>query len=212
MSHLKRGACALLAIIAAASMQLASADIINSQHPYLTTNGDTHTTIVYGGEVAHLYSYDTSIVNVIGGHVSHMTMNDSAWVRLISGDISHLTLNGSASATLAGGAVSHVTLNASARATVANGTISFLRVFDNSTAMILGGPTLSWLVVSPTSQVDIHVTDAVFSNGRLSGTWAGGTPFEFGVMVGSAAAPWTTPAQLPPNITIHTTASVPTTP
>jgi hypothetical protein len=228
MSYLKRGACALLAIVATASMQLASADVINSQHPFLTTNGNTHTTIVRGGEVAHMSSYDTSIVNVSGGHVSHLTMNDSAWVRLLFGDISHLTLNGSAAttladgaighltlngsaaATLAGGTVSHVTLNASARGTVANGEISFLRVFDNSTAVILGAPTLSWLVVSQTSHVDIYVTDAVFSSGRLSGTWLDGAPFEFGVMVGSSEAPWTTPAQLPSNITIHAAASVPT--
>lgn len=209
MPHLQRGACALLAIIAAASMQLASADIIDSQHPYLTTNGSTHTDIVYGGDVAHMDGYDTSIINISGGHVSYLTMNDSAWVRLLSGDVSRLTLNDSAAATVAGGAVSHLTLTASARATVANGRISWLRAFDNSTVTILGAQTLSWLVVDETSHVDIHVTDASFSSGYLSGTWLNGTPFGFGVLTGSFGTPGTTPAQLPPNITIHSSASVP---
>ena len=212
MSILKRRACALLAIVATASMQLASADVIDSQHPYLTTNGSTHTTIVYGGDVAHMVGYDTSIINISGGHVSQFTMNDSAWVRVLFGDVGHLTLNGSAAATVGGGAVSHLTMNGSARATVANGEISWLRVFDNSTAAILGAPTLSWLVVGETSHVDIYVTDAVFSSGQLSGTWLDGTPFGFGVMVGSFGMPGTIPAGLPANITIHSAASAPNTP
>ena len=93
MSHLKRGACALLAIVATASMQVASADIINSQHPWLTATGSTHTLIVRGGGISFVDGFDTSSVDISGGHVAHMYWNDSALVRRTSGDISHLTLN-----------------------------------------------------------------------------------------------------------------------
>jgi hypothetical protein len=212
MPYLKRGAGALLAIVATASMQLASADIINSQYPWLTTNGSTHTLIVTGGEVAFSNGYDTSSVDIGGGHVSHMFLNDSALVRLTSGDISHLTLNDSTVATVAGGEVSHMTLTTAARGTVAGGVITWLNVAGNSTAAILGAPTLSWLVVDQTSHVDVYVTDAVFSNGRLSGTWLDGTPFNFGIRIGSPGTPSTSAAELPSNITIHSTASVPSAP
>jgi hypothetical protein len=209
MSHFKRGACALLAIIATASMQLASADIIDSQHPYLTANGSTHTLIVSGGEVAFTDGYDTSSIDITGGHASHMFLNDSALVRLTSGDISHLTLNDSTVATVEGGQVGHLTSNTAARVTVAGGVISWLNVYGNSTAAILGAPTFSWLVVDQTAHVDVYVTDAVYSNGRLSGTWLDGTPFDFGVMIGSGGMPGTSPAELPPNITIHSPAPIP---
>jgi hypothetical protein len=203
MSYLKRGACALLAIVATASMQVASADIINSQHPWLTANGSTHTLIVSGGGISFVDGFDTSSVDITGGHVAHMYLNDSALVRLTSGDISHLTLNDSTLATVSGGEVGHLTANTAARVTVAGGVISWLNVYGNSTAAILGAPTFSWLVVEQTSHVDIYVADAVFSNGRLSGTWLDGTPFNFGVLIGSSGAPGTSPAALPPNITIH---------
>ena len=206
MTHFKRGACALLAIIATASMQLASADIIDSYQPYVTTNGSTHTLIVSGGEVAFTDGYDTSSIDITGGHVSHMFLYDSALVRLTSGDISHLTLNDSTVATVEGGEVSHLTSNTTARVTVAGGVISWLNVYGNSTAAILGAPTFSWLVVDQTAHVDVYVTDAVYSNGRLSGTWLDGTPFDFGVMIGSGGMPGTSPAELPPNITIHSPA------
>jgi hypothetical protein len=210
MSYLKRGACALLAIVATASMQLASADIIDSQQPYLTANSNTHTLIVNGGEVAYMVGYDTSSTDISGGHVSHMFMNDSALVRLTSGDISHLTLNDSTVATVAGGEVSHLTLNASARATVAGGEVTWLNVYENSTAAILGAPALSWLIVDETSHVDIYATAAVYTNGNLTGTWLDGTPFAFQVRVGSLGTPSMPSAQLPANITIHTAASDPT--
>lgn len=203
MSHLKRGACALLAIVATASMQVASADIINSQHPWLTANGSTHTLILSGGNVSFADGFDTSSVDISGGHVAHMYLNDSALVRLTSGDISHLTLNDTTLATVSGGEVSHLTANTAARVTVAGGVISSLNVYGNSTAAILGAPTFSWLVVEQTSHVDIYVANAVFSNGRLSGTWLDGTPFDFGVRIGSSGAPSTSAAALPPNITIH---------
>lgn len=208
MSHLKRGACALLAIVATASMPLASADIINSQQSYLTANDSTHTLIINGGEVAYMVGYDTSSIDISGGHVSHLFLNDSALVRLTSGDISHLTLSDSTVATVGGGEVSHLTLNASARATVSGGDVSWLNVYDNSTAAILGAPTLSWLVVGETSHVDIYVTDAVYSSGHLSGTWLDGAAFQFRVQIGSPGTPSTTPAELPPNITIHSPAPV----
>lgn len=204
MSHLKRGACALLAIVATASMQVASADIINnSQQPWLTTNGSTHTLILTGGAVAFLDGFDTSSVDISGGHVSHMSLNDSALVRLTSGDISHLTLNESTVATVEGGEVSHLTATTAARVTVAGGVISWLNVYGNSTAAILGAPTFSWLVLDQTSHVDVYVTNAVFTNGRLTGTWLDGTPFTFGILIGSLGAPGASPAALPPNITIH---------
>jgi len=204
MSHLKRGACALLAIVATASMQVASADIINnSQHPWLTTNGSTHTLILTAGDVGFVDGFDTSSIDISGGYVAHMYLNDSALVRLTSGHISHLTLNESTVATVEGGDVSHLTANAAARVTVAGGVISFLNVYGNSTAAILGAPTFSWLVVEPTSHVDIYVTDAVFMNGRLTGTWLDGTPFDFGILIGSYGAPPTSPAALPSNITVH---------
>lgn len=213
MSHLKRGACALLAIVATASMQVASADIINnSQHPWLTTNGSTHTLIVNGGDVAFLDGFDTSSIDIGGGKVSHMFLNDSALLRLTSGHIGHLTMNDSTVATVTGGDVSHMTLHTSARATVAGGVITWVNVSGNSTAAILGAPTLSWLVVDPTSHVDVYVTDAAFSNGRLSGTWLDGTPFDFGIRIGSPGTPSTAAAELPSNVAIHSTASVPSAP
>jgi len=209
MSHLKRRACALLAIVATASMQVASADDIIDSQPYVTTHGDTRTKVLPTGTVAYMVAYDTSSVDIFGGHVSHLTMNDDSSVQLMFGDVSHLTLNDTTVATVAGGEVSHVTLNDSTTAIVANGEISWLNVYDNSKATILGAAALSWLVVSETSRVDIYVTDATYSNGHLSGTWLNGAPFQFRVAIGSFGAPSTTPTELPPNITLLSVPSAP---
>lgn len=208
MHHWKRGARALFAIVALASAQLAAADFIDYPLPYLTTNGDTLTHVVPGGQIAYMVAYDTSSVHISGGHVSHLFANNAASVTMMFGDVSHLTLNDSTNVVVGGGEVGHLTLTGSARGTVANGTISWLNVYDNSTATLLGAPALSWLVVSETSHVDIYVADAVYGNGHLSGTWQDGTPFEFWVAVGTPGTPSTSPPELPPNITVIPATSV----
>jgi hypothetical protein len=194
MSHLKRGLCAAFAVVTLGTMQVAAADLIDSYQPYVTTNGSTHTDIVTGGDVSHLFAYDASTIDMSDGEVSRLTLNDSAALTLSGGDVSFLTLNGSASATVSGGDV------------------SWLQVYDNSTASITGQLNLLWLVVSETSHVDLFVAEATFSNGLFSGTWRDGSLFQFGTLIGSAGTPGTSPSALPSNITIHSwdsSASVP---
>ncbi len=78
MSYLKGGVGAVLAIMAAASMQTASAGIIDSNQAYVSTTGTTHTEIVDGGNVSFFEAYDASSVDMSGGHVSFLTLRDSA--------------------------------------------------------------------------------------------------------------------------------------
>jgi hypothetical protein len=102
MSYFKRGACAVLAIVAAASMQLATADVINSQQGFVSTTGNTRTYIVDGGNVSFFDAYDTSSVDVLGGHVGHLTLHGSTAATISDGDISWLRVLDSSKTSITG--------------------------------------------------------------------------------------------------------------
>jgi PEP-CTERM motif len=190
MSHLKGAVSAVFAIVATAATATASAAIIDSTQPYLTTTGTTHTDIVDGGNVSFFNAYDTSSVAMSGGQVSFLDAYGASSVAVSAGQLGFLTLHDSASAT------------------VSDGDISWLQVYDNSTASVTGAHDLSWLVVSTTAHVDIYATNTSFSSGLLSGTWLDGSLFEFWAVLGSPGSSTITDV-LPSNITVRSPTSVP---
>ncbi len=112
---------ALASLLACGTAQVASASIINSYVPFVTTNGTTHTDIITGGDVSHFDAHQNSSVDMSGGQVGFLYLLDSATATITGGDISWLEVFDNGFADVFGifdlswlivGANAHVTIHA----------------------------------------------------------------------------------------------------
>jgi len=99
----KRVVGSILAIMGVvATMHAASAAIIDSTVPFVTSTGSTHTDIVDGANVSFFDAYQSSTVTMSGGEVSFLTLHDAASADISGGAIGFLQVYDNSFATLTG--------------------------------------------------------------------------------------------------------------
>lgn len=79
-----------------------------------------------------------------------------------------------------GGQIDWLSLHDNSAASISGGDVSWLQLYDNSSVRISGIDSLTWLVLrGASSRAEIVANNVLYQNGRLSGSWGNGTPFDF---------------------------------
>lgn len=121
----------LVLSLSISAAEVASASVINSYVPYVTTAGTDDTDVVAGADISHFNAYQNSTVDVTGGSISFLNLHDFSAATVSGGDISWLQVYDHSTAELTGadlswlvvGSDSHVNIYAD-NAVFSNGILS----------------------------------------------------------------------------------------